>query len=121
MILRPFLTLTDGSLPITGGGEDFASKPARKALGDTNNFDEGFSAAVVLLFLIYPSTWKQILIVFSCFTLDEVDYDPSASSFVELLPELEVLTPGKIHVIQIVRYPPLSLGLFVTYIFSGSR
>ena len=26
---------------------------------------------VVLLFLIYPSVWKQILVVFSCFTVDE--------------------------------------------------
>lgn len=40
---------------------------------DAHVFDEAFSAIVVLLFLIYPSVWKQILIVFSCFTLDEED------------------------------------------------
>lgn len=38
---------------------------------DAQVFDEAFSAIVVLLFLIYPSVWKQILIVFSCFTVDE--------------------------------------------------
>lgn len=47
-----------------------------------NLFDEGFSAVIVLLCLIYSSVWKQILVVFSCFTVDEED---------GTLPRLEVM------------------------------
>ena len=62
----------------TAGGEAHV-EPARRNAADhpggppSTLFDEGFSATVVLLFLIYPSMWKQILVVFSCFTLDPAD------------------------------------------------
>ena len=77
---------------VTGGlVEAVKSTPQKEALGKTTaqcHFDAGFSAAVVLLFLIYPSTWKQILVVFSCFTLDAIDYGPDGS---QLLPALVVM------------------------------